>query len=121
MTAFDLGPCSLSVSVFSKVMELLESIVGGDAAACSAVWDDSLDLTQPLRSVLRESATLFPAEIGVMVQVRKCGGGGLLRGGVEVELTAVQSFRPHAASLLNWEAMSLFSRIHTPTQIKPRP
>ncbi|KAG1679511.1 hypothetical protein FOA52_011111 [Chlamydomonas sp. UWO 241] len=68
-TAFELGPSSISAPVFGQLLRLLKAVVGGDAGACAMVWDDSLDLTQPVRAMLRDAVSLFPADLGLTVQL----------------------------------------------------
>ena len=34
------------------------------------VWDNDLDLTQPLRAILKDAASMFPADVSVLIQVR---------------------------------------------------
>ena len=47
------------------------------------VWEQGMDLTQPLRALLKDAATLFPADMTTLVQVgvesvgQRLGWGGL--------------------------------------------
>ncbi len=41
-----------------------------DAQLCACVWDDTQELYEPLRAVLRDVAGLFPAAMQPYLQVR---------------------------------------------------
>ena len=44
-------------------------VLTGDMGMCGLVWDQDLDVTQPLRAVLKDAAAIFPADASMLVQV----------------------------------------------------
>lgn len=75
-TAFELGPSRLSAEVFAQLVDLISALAEGDEAMCEMVWDTTLNLTEPLRDVVRDAASLFPAELGPTVQLLKVLSAG---------------------------------------------
>lgn len=68
-TAYELSPNTLTRDLLYDYMNLIRLIVAGDASLCSAVWEGDLDLTQPIRSLLRDARNVFPAEASTFVQM----------------------------------------------------
>ncbi|GAX74714.1 hypothetical protein CEUSTIGMA_g2162.t1 [Chlamydomonas eustigma] len=75
-TAFDLGPTQLTSGVLSQLFELLSTILAGDPELCDLIWDDSLDLTMPVRAMLKEAALLFPADLTLFLKLLNAVSAG---------------------------------------------
>jgi len=60
-TAFELGPSRQDPAGFSSLVQLVKLVIADDAHVCNEVWDEGRELLAPIRAVLLDACTLFPA------------------------------------------------------------
>ncbi|KAF5839325.1 hypothetical protein DUNSADRAFT_1102 [Dunaliella salina] len=60
-TAFELGPSRQDPGGFSSLVQLIKLVVADDVLVCNEVWDEGRELLAPIRAVLLDACTLFPA------------------------------------------------------------
>ncbi|KAF6258720.1 hypothetical protein COO60DRAFT_1701205 [Scenedesmus sp. NREL 46B-D3] len=67
--AFDLSPWRLPGPVLQQLLDLVVAVVADSPQLAQQVWDESLDSTRPLRHLLDETSSMFPACPGPFLQL----------------------------------------------------